>query len=34
MLTEVEGIRLQMFAFLCAFDVSLRDGLEMAPELD
>lgn len=34
MLTEVEAIRLQMFAFLCALDVAITQGLELLPELD
>jgi hypothetical protein len=33
-LTATEVKRLQMFAFLCAFEVAARDGLEVVPELD
>lgn len=34
MLSEVEAKRLKLLAFMCAFDVALRDGLEVVPRLE
>jgi hypothetical protein len=34
MLPADEADALALYAGLCAFDVALRDGLEMLPELD